>query len=698
MTISPAIGTVGTGGALQFNATIQGTTPDKSVTWKASPGSITSSGIYHAPASPGTATVVATSNADPRRSSAAAVVITAPSVTDSGGVVTSVTISPPSASSATTGTLPFSATVQGTGQNKGVTWKASLGSISSSGVFTAPTTSASVTVTATSNADPTQSASAIVAVSAARSSAPVIATFTATPSMIQAGESSTLQWRVTGAASLNLTGVATVNGTLSKVTPSETTTYTLTATNSSMSVTRSLTVLVQQNSSQQATGLGSVVVDTTKPGIRIPGAFMGFSHEWDGPVVLMGKPGGTNPIYRQLIKNLLAYGGGPIVIRIGGNTTDGTGEPVAGAVGPMSQLAEDIGAKFTLGVNLGSDNVQLALDQARNYVDNMPKGSLNAIEVGNEPDLYYENGLRSSSYNFNDYLADFAKWQGEISTVLPQGVGFMGPSWSLQRSLPNLGAFLAQEHPNMSIVSQHYYAGTGTGNAPDYLLQDSAATKGATTMASSVILAHNAGLPFRIGEMNSIAGGGEPGVSNTFASALWSLDTLFEFANTGADGVNIHGTSSSYALFTFDFAISGGKTTFRLLSVRPEYYGVLLFQQATANGARLLPVALTTGANLKVWATKDTEGTVRIVLINKDQKAQGVVNISLPGFSSGVVSRLAAANYRATNGVTIGGQTFDGSTDGNLQNAAQSETIEPMAGVYSVAVSPTSAVLLTVQP
>jgi len=453
-----------------------------------------------------------------------------------------------------------------------------------------------------------------------------------------------------------------------------------------------VTVTVQAGAPPPAGSLGTATVNASKPGIQIPATFMGFSHEWGGQIELMGQPGHTNQIYRQLLKNLTSHGSGPIMIRMGGNSADSSGQPTSATVPPMAQLANDIGAKFALDVNLGSNNVQLAVNQAQNYVANMPRGSLEAIEIGNEPDLYSRNGNRPSSYTVANYFADFGKWRGQIGPVLPQGVKLMGPSWCLSQSLPNLTAFLAQES-DVSIISQHYYGGTGTGNAPDYLLQDAPAAKGAQWMASSVGLAHQAGMSFRVGEMNSVAGGGQTGVSDIFASALWAVDTMFEFASVGVDGVNFHGNSSTYALFTFD-----PSRKFTLQSVRPVYYGALLFQQATANAAKLLPVTVTTKANLKVWATLDNKGVVHVTLINKDKTAQGDVTISLPGFGSAVMIRLSAPNYQATHGVTIGGQTFDGSTDGTIRGSLSEETVAPSGGVYSVSVAPTSAVLLTIQP
>src|SRR6202007_1461375 len=119
--------------------------------------------------SPATVTVTAVSQADPTKSASAQVTITAVPVV-------SVTISPTSATVATGGTQQFTATVQNA-SNAAVTWQvngvaggnATVGTISSSGLYTAPAavpSPAAVTVKAVSQADPTKSASAQVTITA----------------------------------------------------------------------------------------------------------------------------------------------------------------------------------------------------------------------------------------------------------------------------------------------------------------------------------------------------------------------------------------------------------------------------------------------------------------------------------------------------------------------------------------------------
>jgi hypothetical protein len=92
--------------------------------------------------------------------------------TASTGAVTSVSVSPAAASSITAGTLPFTASVQGTATNKAVTWRTVLGTISSAGMYKAPATAGTDTVTATSVADPSKSNSVAVKVTAAASNPP----------------------------------------------------------------------------------------------------------------------------------------------------------------------------------------------------------------------------------------------------------------------------------------------------------------------------------------------------------------------------------------------------------------------------------------------------------------------------------------------------------------------------------------------
>jgi hypothetical protein len=153
--------TIATNATSQCNATVQGTgSYSSAVTWSASKGTINAGGLFTAPASAGTVTVTATSTQDSTKSGTASVTVqlTPPTITS-----VQVTCNPSIVN--TNATSQCSATVQGTGSySSAVKWSASEGTINSSGLFTAPASAGTVTVTATSTQDSTKSGTASVTV------------------------------------------------------------------------------------------------------------------------------------------------------------------------------------------------------------------------------------------------------------------------------------------------------------------------------------------------------------------------------------------------------------------------------------------------------------------------------------------------------------------------------------------------------
>jgi hypothetical protein len=452
--------------------------------------------------------------------------------------------------------------------------------------------------------------------------------------------------------------------------------------------------------SNDAQELATVQIETN-PGLAIPPTFMGLSHEWGAQKMMGDAETGVNRLYRQLLANLAAYGSGPIYLRIGGNSTDGTGEPTAETVRPFAELAKDQKVIFSLGVNLGSGDVNLATAQAKAYLSAMPPGSVNAIEIGNEPDHYNKNG-KKVNYTPEQYFADFDQWKAAIMPLLPPGTKLMGQTWGGVQKNDEL--FVSREGKDLGVFSVHYYAGgPNPPPPPDYLLTPRAATHGPERIAPDVAAAHRQGVEFRMGEMNSIFHGGLTGMSNAFQSALWAVDVMFEFAKEGVDGVNWHGggtstgkpASGGYSPFVFSLVSSNGRNTYTAASVRPLYYGFLFFQAATGKGAHFLPATLNTKANLKAWATIDAAGVPRLVLINKDENMTGTVAVTMEGFRHASVLRLQAPSYAATEDITFGGQTFDGSPDGKLRGTPVVETITDTNGVFQVPMPITSAALVT---
>lgn len=428
----------------------------------------------------------------------------------------------------------------------------------------------------------------------------------------------------------------------------------------------------------------------TTPTQQIPSTFMGFSHEWTTSQQMMGSSENkVDSIYRQLLKNLTAYGSGPIVIRIGGESVERSGEPTSTTVLPFAELANSLGTRFSLSVKFGG-SLKLATDQASAFVSQMPAGSLDAIEIGNESDM-------NNDYKFEDYLTRFNQWKDNILPLLPLGMKLMGPSWAKVKSLSNADAFIGDDSSYLFAFSQHNYAAGYTSDlSDDFLLSPGAAKDGASSVASAVRYSHLHGIPFRMGEMNSISGGGRTGFSDTFQSALWAIDTMFYYVSVGVDGVNWHtGCTAVYDAFRINCENPVASNTYTLESVRPVYYGLLVFQAATGNGARLLPLEMHKDSRVSAWATVDSAGVIRVVLLDKSLHRSGVAHITLAGFAHATIYRLTAPNYRSTAGIAFAGQTFDGSEDGTIQGQQVTETVDATkAGAFDIPMDPVSAALI----
>jgi outer membrane protein assembly factor BamB len=124
--ISPQNPTVSEGATRQFTASVAST-------WGATCGSITSGGLFTAPLSQPACKVTGTASDGSGHTASTNVNVSSP-----------ITISPSGATTVVNNTQQFSA-------NVAVTWAASCGSINSSGLFTAPATAGSCTITATAS-------------------------------------------------------------------------------------------------------------------------------------------------------------------------------------------------------------------------------------------------------------------------------------------------------------------------------------------------------------------------------------------------------------------------------------------------------------------------------------------------------------------------------------------------------------------
>jgi hypothetical protein len=468
------------------------------------------------------------------------------------------------------------------------------------------------------------------------------------------------------------------------------------------------------------TAASSSYVSVVGPPIGQPmgQGFLGVSLEYSAVRLYTGRdPAAVNPVFVQLLRNL-APGQVPVV-RVGGNSADYTWRPMRAVVTPPGvkyaltddwlrttrAFAQALGGQLIMDLNLAAGRPAIAATEARALLQGIGRDHIQAFEIGNEADLYtripwYYNGFnrpvfsRPASYGVDRFTREFSAWRAAIGQYPVAGPALADLAWMQQ-----FDQFLAAE-PGLSLATFHRYPLRGCSTPPSSpryatianLLSAYATSGQAQGIVPYVAMAHARGLRFRLDEINSVACGGSRGVSDTFAAALWALDTMFEMASIGVDGVNVHTfPGAAYDLFTFAHQ-NGAWRAF----VHPEYYGLLMFSQADPPGARLLPVTGSSGA-VRAWATQAPGGTRRFVLINTDPSAAHTVTVNAGlAFGHGRLERLQAPSVAATGDVVLGGQSFGPQTDsGTLPGQPDASSLFSLLGIYSIDLAPASAAMLT---
>ena len=449
--------------------------------------------------------------------------------------------------------------------------------------------------------------------------------------------------------------------------------------------------------------------------MTIPSSFLGLSTEyWTLPVDER-----HIDLYRRIISLLRVAGDSPFVLRIGGDSSDHTFyapgrrlAPWAFALTPAfvtrtATVVRSMRLHVILDLNLITGTPGLAAAWAREAETVMPRGSIVGFEIGNEPDLYERTiwlrltGARVTprvlphDITAGSYATDFDRWAEALEGIAP-GTPLLGPALSHPRVDANwITALLAHKPPRLRVISVHEYpysacAFPGTRSYPTVgrVLSQRASAGLAASVAAAVAIARRAGLPVRVTEFNSVTCGGLPGVSNTFATALWAPDAAFELLAAGAQSIDLH--AREYAINDpFTFTSSG-------VQAHPLMYGLILFTRALSAHAHLLRSQLHVGAhaNVKAWAVGTNHGTVNVLVLDKG--ARGVhVTMNLPASGVASIQRLTAGSPRSTAGVRLDGQWLN--HNGAWVGRRVTGTVRPRGRRYQLWIPRYSAALLTVR-
>ncbi|GBE78909.1 predicted protein [Sparassis crispa] len=363
------------------------------------------------------------------------------------------------------------------------------------------------------------------------------------------------------------------------------------------------------------------------------------------------------------------------------------------------------GTHMVWGVNLGFNNITNAVNMARAIVSAFRLPSvissgvvLERIEVGNEADLYGDNGLRSSSnWTVEAYVPDWESVAGPVveeagiesryGPVTLQGAAFASQAFT-PREIFALGILESTPGSTISTISQHQYSAAFCNGGALGLVSfmNKTSIRGNLTVFEDDIAATYAkGLTYVIGETNSVACHGAPGVSNTAGAALWVIDdTLFASTISIRELYFHEGIGYKYNFIqpvTLNYSTIDGTPLDPPAPphIQPAYYGALVIGTfvGTSGSSKIVELDVP-NANVSGYAAFEAGRLARVVFVNlqawitNSTGTRPSVHIDLNFALNGVATsppdvanarRLVIQHADDTQNLTWAGQSYEETSD-----------------------------------
>jgi hypothetical protein len=449
----------------------------------------------------------------------------------------------------------------------------------------------------------------------------------------------------------------------------------------------------------------SVPVDRSHPGASVPRDFLGLSFELSALPEVAGYANGGDLL--GLLRSL-----GPGVLRFGGVSADRAtawAEPAgarpgwassgleAGDLRRLYELAAESRWRVLLTVGLGHYEPEAAAREAA-IAKAVLGTSLEAIELGNEPDAYGSHGLRPEPWTFIQYSAQVAAYRAAMEAAAP-GVSLAGPDVTGSAAFESWGLGEAIDQRPALLTGHHYPLRCSEVPAPTIagLLSEQTQQKEEVSLKRYTAIARASEIPLRLDEANSVSCGGVGGVSDTFASALWAVGYIARAMSMGVSGINFHDLPASCEGYSPLCAPTPGDLAGGALTAQPEWYALLLAKALIGDR----PLASTRSApgrpNVDITTLLARNGSLHAVIVDDDPPGKRGVAVGLrvgDGFGGGSVLSLTAPSPAALSGVQLGGRVV--AANGSWSGPAKLPRVANRGGTVTVDVPPSSAALVTV--
>jgi hypothetical protein len=327
--------------------------------------------------------------------------------------------------------------------------------------------------------------------------------------------------------------------------------------------------------------------------------------------------------------------------------TNRDGAITAEAIRNLASFLRATNWKLIYGFNFGCGSPERAADEAE-CVTREVGDRLLAFQVGNEADFFGGRPLfRQKPYEFGQYFREYTEFVDAVRAKVPQAP-FAGPDTAT--NMDWVDRFGQEVGTSAGMLSSHFYA-MGPAKDPGmdaaFLFSHNKRLDQQIKQAKQAV-AHSPGLPFRMTEGNSCFGGGKPGVSDAFASALWGADYMLTCASGGYCGVNLHGGGDGH--YT-PIAVGENLST----ELRPLYFGMQFAEQFA--GWELQSCTVEGEANLTAWLAVNGKER-QLALINK---GEAPLEVQLKGATGARradrATCLIGPGLEAKDGVTLADMT-----------------------------------------
>ncbi|KAJ5684626.1 uncharacterized protein N7477_000971 [Penicillium maclennaniae] len=448
----------------------------------------------------------------------------------------------------------------------------------------------------------------------------------------------------------------------------------------------------------------------------VPRDLQAFSIEFAFFPDYAGNHSHPNQFSKTLLGNFQSITGALPKVRVGGTTQD------------KANYFPDQEKGIQLIFEKPTDDQPVQIDYGPAFFDlrkqplrhaNPSAPQLALFELGNEWNFASKN-YRPGNYSELDYVEEWNQKSSFVKAAVHKACpgpfpGFMAPSFVLLSETDSSG-WTAEElyslgydpHSLTRELSFHNYMGVNEPPNPPAALQLQEIlmnhTNIVSNLASQVERSNKLaflGLPYTLGELNSIANQGIDGVTNVFGDALWLVDFSLWSAAHNIKRLHFHqGLNYRYASWQPIESESEPPTT------RPPYYGQIMVASAIGHSEDAhvvnIPLSEDTEAAYAIYNGNKLSKIVAINMQAHNATTTGTrpsreYTFNVAGKSHAKVERLIAPGSDSLEGVTFGGVSYDYSLRKGMPVVIdqKEEILRVESGVLSVNVPDSSAVLVS---